>query len=117
VNEDATLTIAAPGVLAGAADADGAAPGKAVLETGVQHGNLTLQADGSFVYAPAANFFGTDSFTYKAEDAGGLQSAVATVTITVGALLQRWPRMSWGSCCSHASNHGRNGLFCPLSFS
>jgi VCBS repeat-containing protein len=89
VNEDAKLTVAAPGVLAGATDADGAAPGAAVLVTGVQHGTLSLAADGSFEYTPAANFAGTDSFTYKAEDAGGLQSAVANVTITVGALHPR----------------------------
>jgi VCBS repeat-containing protein len=65
---------------------DGAAPGAAVLVTTVKNGTLSLAADGSFEYTPAANFAGTDSFTYKAEDAGGLQSAVANVTITVGAV-------------------------------
>src|SRR5262249_11232859 len=43
---------------------------------------LTLEADGSFTYTPAANFVGTDSFTYKAND-GALDSNVATATITV----------------------------------
>ncbi len=33
-----------------------------------QHGTLTLNADGSFSYTPDANFNGTDSFTYKAND-------------------------------------------------
>ena len=32
------------------------------------HGTLTLNADGSFTYTPAANYNGTDSFTYKAND-------------------------------------------------
>jgi len=37
------------------------------------------------VYSPAANFNGTDSFTYKAND-GTADSGVATVTITVTAV-------------------------------
>jgi len=49
---------------------------------GPNHGTLSLNADGSFSYSPAANFNGTDSFTYKASD-GQAQSGVATVTITV----------------------------------
>jgi VCBS repeat-containing protein len=89
VNEDAKLTVAAPGVLAGATDADGAASGAAVLVTGVQHGTLSLAADGSFEYTPNADFNGTDSFTYKAKDAQDLESAAATVTITVGAFGDR----------------------------
>ena len=36
--------------------------------TGPAHGTLTLNADGSFTYTPAANYNGTDSFTYKAND-------------------------------------------------
>jgi hypothetical protein len=83
VSEDNTLTVAAPGVLVGATDADGAAPGKAVLASTVKNGTLQLSADGGFEYKPAANFYGTDSFAYKAEDATGLQSAAANVTITV----------------------------------
>jgi hypothetical protein len=86
VSEDSTLTVAAPGVLVGASDADGAAPGKAVLVSTVKNGTLQLVANGSFVYTPSANFYGTDSFAYKAEDATGLQSALATVTITVTAV-------------------------------
>ncbi len=41
--------------------------------------------DGSFVYTPNANFFGVDSFTYRAND-GSANSNVATVTITVFAV-------------------------------
>ena len=40
----------------------------AVLVTGPAHGTLTLNADGSFTYTPTANYNGTDSFTYKAND-------------------------------------------------
>ena len=40
----------------------------AVLVTGPAHGTLTLNADGCFTYTPAANYNGTDSFTYTAND-------------------------------------------------
>jgi len=54
----------------------------AALADGPTHGTVTLAADGSYVYVPAAGFTGTDSFTYVATDASG-QTATATVTITV----------------------------------
>src|SRR5213076_3364781 len=38
--------------------------------------------DGSFSYAPAANYNGSDSFTYKAND-GQADSGIATVSITI----------------------------------
>lgn len=84
VNEDGTINVPAPGVLAGDTDSDGN-PLTAVLETGPSQGSLTLNSDGSFSYAPAANFHGTDSFTYKASD-GLLTSNIATVTITVSSV-------------------------------
>lgn len=43
---------------------------------------FNLNADGSFSYAPPANFNGIVQFTYKAND-GSLDSNIATVTITV----------------------------------
>ena len=52
---------------------------------GPANGTLTLNADGSFTYTPNANFNGTDSFTYQAND-GTADSNVATVTITVNAV-------------------------------
>ena len=80
-NEDTALTVAAPGVLANDSDADGDTL-SAALVTDVAHGTLVLAADGSYTYTPAANFNGTDTFTYTASD-GSLPSNVATVTITV----------------------------------
>src|SRR6266542_4018533 len=64
-DEDAVLTIPAPGVLANVTDADGNTL-TAVLVTGPSHGTLTLNPDGSFIYTPNTNYNGTDSFTYKA---------------------------------------------------
>jgi|GEM_PF-4010425 len=79
--EDQALTESAPGVLANDTD-DNADPLTAVLVTGPANGTLTLNADGSFVYTPAANFNGPDAFTYRARDAT-TESGVATVSITV----------------------------------
>src|SRR5918995_652838 len=59
--EDTVLTVTAPGVLGNDADPDGD-PVTAVVVTGPSHGSLTLNADGSFSYTPAADFAGSDSF-------------------------------------------------------
>src|SRR5262249_5270316 len=69
------------GVLANDSDPQGS-PLTAALVTGPAHGSLTLNADGTFSYTPAANFVGTDSFTYRASNGQAL-SNVATVTLTV----------------------------------
>ncbi|MDL1916138.1 tandem-95 repeat protein, partial [Anaerolineae bacterium CFX4] len=80
-DEDTTLNVAAPGVLTNDTDIDGD-PLTAVLVVGPTNGTLTLNGDGGFVYTPNANFNGSDTFTYKAND-GTADSNVATVTITV----------------------------------
>lgn len=46
------------------------------------HGTVTVNADGTFAYTPAADYFGADSFTYRLSD-GPLESNLATVTLTV----------------------------------
>src|SRR6185437_14296273 len=84
VNEDNTLTVPAGVVLANDSDPDGD-PLTAVLASGPAHGALTLNADGSFTYTPDANFNGTDSFSYKAND-GTVDSNTTTVTINVAAV-------------------------------
>ena len=81
-DEDTTLNVGAlSGVLQGATDVE-SDPLSAVLVSGVTNGTLTLSADGSFSYTPDANWNGTDTFTYKAND-GTDDSSAATVTITV----------------------------------
>ena len=64
--EDTPLTILAPGVLANDGDPDTSSTLAAILDSGPPSGTLTLNADGSFIYAPAANFSGEVSFAYKA---------------------------------------------------
>jgi VCBS repeat-containing protein len=55
---------------------------KAVLVDGPAHGQLRLNPDGTFTYEPDANYFGVDSFTYRASD-GTKDSNLATVLLTV----------------------------------
>jgi VCBS repeat-containing protein len=50
-----------------------------------RHGTLTLNADGSFTYTPAANYNGRDSFTYQANDTPALtQRRHRTITSDCG---------------------------------
>ena len=80
-SEDTPVAIA---VLANDSDGDSATLTPIVV-SGPANGSATVQADGSVTYAPAANFNGTDSFTYKASD-GAAESGVVTVTIAVEAV-------------------------------
>ena len=84
VSEDTTLNVIAPGLLGNDTDAD-ADPLSAELVSGPAHGTLSLNANGSFVYTPAANYFGADAFTYRAND-GTVNSNTATVSINVIAV-------------------------------
>gem|GEM_PF-2500332 len=83
--EDTPLTVAAPGVLANDTDNISGVTLTAVLAGNAAHGAVVLNPDGSFTYTPAANFNGTDTFTYRAND-GFADSAPATVTISVAAV-------------------------------
>ena len=79
--EDTALTIPAPGVLGNDTDPESNALTATSAST-PNHGAVTLSADGSFTYTPAANYNGPDSFTYVAND-GTTNSTAATVAITV----------------------------------
>jgi hypothetical protein len=80
-DEDETLSVSAPGVLANDTESDGL-PLTAVEVTGPAHGTLTLNPDGSFTYVPVDGYAGTDSFTYEDYD-GNTDSNIAAVTIEV----------------------------------
>ena len=68
-------------MLANDTDADGN-PLAATVVTGPQNGTVVKNADGSFSYTPKKDWFGTDSFTYRANDGTG-DSGLATVTLIV----------------------------------
>ena len=75
----------ARGVLNNDFDANGDAITAVLVSSPTSASSFTLNADGSFTYVPAADFFGTDTFTYRASD-GTSTSNLAMVTITVNAV-------------------------------
>ncbi len=83
-NEDTPLSISLPGVLANDSDIDSPTL-TAIRVTAPLHGTVSLGVNGSFVYTPALNYNGPDSFTYKAND-GSLDSNIATVSLNVVAV-------------------------------
>jgi hypothetical protein len=121
IDEDAPLIVdATGGVLAN----DGAQAGEVLTASVVStpnHGVLTLAADGSFTYTPAANFFGEDSFTYRITS-DQREPRDATVTITVRSVndlptagedeftLQQGTSISLGTAA------GQPGIFAGTSF-
>lgn len=64
--------------------------------TGPAHGTLTLGANGSFSYTPAAGYVGTDTFTYRVclPAPNATQCAVAQVTISIGIGISAVPTLS-----------------------
>ena len=95
VNEDLVLTVStADGVLFNDTDVDTPAVDRKVFDedpflagiqpvTTTQNGTVVLSLDGSFVYTPNANFFGTDTFSYRLTDPRLVSNNIANVTITV----------------------------------
>jgi hypothetical protein len=98
---NAPQTQGAPGLLSAASDpqgealsvgtVNGSAANVGVPLTLVSGGALTVQADGSFVYAPAADFVGADSFTWQAIDTGNSLSDLGTVALNVVPTLKIVP--------------------------
>ncbi|MCH8044584.1 MAG: tandem-95 repeat protein [Planctomycetes bacterium] len=82
VYEDERLDVGAgSGVLANDSDQQSESL-SATLVAAPQHGTLSLDESGAFLYLPEMGFVGTDSFQYIAGD-GEFSSDVTTVTITV----------------------------------
>ena len=83
--EDQTLTVTADlGVLVNDEDEDSATLTVASFDaTSVNGGTVALSGDGSFVYTPAADFCGDDTFTYKVTDGICESQDVGEVTIYV----------------------------------
>ncbi|HEX5592827.1 MAG TPA: Ig-like domain-containing protein [Solirubrobacterales bacterium] len=72
---------AGSGVLSGASGPEGV-PLAASLANAPGHGAATVANDGSFTYMPASGFTGSDSFTYRVDDASG-HYATAQVKLTI----------------------------------
>ncbi|MGF9758582.1 polysaccharide lyase family 7 protein [Microvirga sp. 0TCS3.31] len=83
VVEDQSLTVsAAQGVLVNDTAPDGGKVAVAGTFSTAQGGSVKINADGSFVYTPKANFYGSDSFSYTAKDADG-DTDTGAVTLAV----------------------------------
>jgi VCBS repeat-containing protein len=85
IAEDGTLNVAAAGLVANDTDVDSTTLTVATPRPvqGPSNGTLTVNANGSFSYQPAANFNGEDSFTYRVYDGAKASELTATVRITV----------------------------------
>ena len=81
-NKNTAVTI---NVLANDSDPDGTInPTTVTIVSGASHGTTSVNpTTGAVTYTPAANYVGPDSFTYKVKDNLGVDSNVATVSITV----------------------------------
>jgi len=91
--EDTMLIIpAATGVLANDYEPD-SEPMTVTLVQNVTNGTLSLASDGSFLYMPNPDYYGTDTFKYVASD-GTHTSTVATVTITIVSVNDAPPTIS-----------------------
>ncbi len=76
-----SVFIAGPGVLMNDVDPENAFISLAIL-VAPEHGQVSLNPDGSFTYLPQRGFFGTDSFVYQADD-GMTAPSQATATLNV----------------------------------
>jgi VCBS repeat-containing protein len=83
-NEDTTLNVQVPGVLQNDTDPENDIL-ISILVSGVSNGVLNLNLNGAFEYTPNTNYYGEDSFIYKAYD-GTSYSNNATATITVNPI-------------------------------
>ncbi|WP_332608971.1 tandem-95 repeat protein, partial [Achromobacter sp. ESBL13] len=89
-NEDTTVNIAVNGndTFESAGHAITAINGSAVVvgtPIAVTNGSVTLKADGTLDFAPAANYNGSTSFTYTVTSGGVTETATVTVTVTAVA--------------------------------
>lgn len=83
-NEGSSVVINAPGVLINDSDIESSSL-TAVLESDVSNGTLQLNPDGSFTYTPDPGFFGSDGFTYFAND-GELDSTPVEVALEIAPI-------------------------------
>ncbi|MGI9543735.1 MAG: tandem-95 repeat protein, partial [Cyclobacteriaceae bacterium] len=80
-DEEVTVTI---NILENDSDIDGTINNTTVgVITNVDHGILSINADGSVEYTPEEDYNGLDTFTYTVEDDDGTVSNIAKVDITI----------------------------------
>jgi hypothetical protein len=82
------------------------------LVQGASHGTLEISADGSFTYQPAANYAGTDSFSYQVSD-GALVSTSSMVNLVINPVVDVIEGTTSGETLTGNADadmlHGRGG--------
>jgi Bacterial Ig domain len=80
-NQNETVTI---NVLANDTDPDGTInPSSLLVLQSPQHGQVSLNPNGTVTYKPTANYTGSDQFTYAIQDNSGVYSNPATVSFSI----------------------------------
>jgi len=84
VEEGGTLNVAPPGLLENDTDMDGdMLTVNTTPVSGLSHGALTLNTDGSYEYIHNGTETTSDTFVYRVSDGhGGMDTAIVTITIT-----------------------------------
>ncbi len=84
-SEDTRLLFSQTALLQNDSDVDVATDGQVLTIKAVsnaRHGSVTLNANGTILFVPDANYYGTASFDYTVDDGnGGTASATATITL------------------------------------
>jgi hypothetical protein len=83
-SEDNTLNVSGPGVLTNDSEPNGFAI-SVISYTQPTHGSVTVNASGSYSYIPAADYNGSDSFTYTLTN-GNARASTATVNLTISSV-------------------------------
>lgn len=84
-SEDTSLLFSQAALLQNDSDVDAATDGQVLTIKAVsnaRHGSVTLNANGTILFVPDTNYYGTASFDYTVDDGnGGTASATATITL------------------------------------
>jgi subtilisin-like proprotein convertase family protein len=94
MDEDGTLVITPAMLLANDYDPDGT-PLRIIAVTQPANGTLTANANGTWTYAPDADWHGTDSFSYTVVDGDG-RTATARVNIEVRSIIDLYNYVGTG---------------------
>ena len=82
---------------------------------GALHGSIVMDADGTFVYTPDAEFNGTDMIVFRAVDAGGVESNTAVIVITVDPVKDLPEGAMQGAPLAYVENQGPVAIEFTLS--
>ncbi len=81
-NEDTSLAFTNTDLLANDVDTEDGVPSFTKIITGPEHGVLTDDGAGNYIYIPNANYYGSDSFVYEVKDSNeGTATATASIDV------------------------------------